>query len=153
MKLSTREDIAVPIEAVFAELTDFDGFERVALRRGAEVSRTDDKGTVGAGMTWRAQFAFRNRTRVANLELVEYDKPNMMRVMSKLSGIEAEIVADLVALSRARTRMALSVDLRPKSIPARLMIQSMKLAKGSLTKRFRKRVAEYAETIEERHAG
>ncbi len=152
MKLSTREDIAAPIEAVFAELTDFDGFERVALRRGAEVARTDDKGTVGTGMTWRAQFPFRQRVRVADLELVEYDKPNMMRVKSKLSGIEAEIIVDLISLSRARTRMTLSADLRPKSIPARLMIQSVKLAKGNLTKRFRKRVAEYAATIEERHA-
>ena len=35
MKLSTREDIAASIDAVFAELTDFDGFERAALRRGS----------------------------------------------------------------------------------------------------------------------
>lgn len=146
MKLSTREDIAAPpIEAVFAELSDFDGFERAALRRGgAEVMRTDDDGVVGVGMAWRAQFPFRNRERVADLQLVEFDRPNGMKVFSKISGVEAEIAIDLVALSRSRTRMAMSVDMRPKSIPARLMIQSMKLAKGSLTKRFQKRVADYA---------
>ncbi|WP_421701435.1 SRPBCC family protein [Aliiroseovarius sp.] len=151
MKLSTREDIAAPIEAVFAELSDFDGFERAALRRGAEVMRTDGNGAVGVGMTWRAQFPFRNRERVADLKLMEFDRPNGMKVFSKISGVEAEIVVDLVALSRSRTRMSMSVDMRPKSIPARLMIQSMKLAKTSLTKRFQKRVADYASVIEDRH--
>ena len=152
MKLSTREDIAAPIDVVFAELSDFDGFERAALRRGAEVMRTDGGNTVDVGMTWRAQFPFRNRERVAELELVEFDRPNGMKVQSKVTGVEAEIIVDLVALSRARTRMAMSVDMKPKSIPARLMIQSMKLAKSNLTKRFQKRVADYAAVIENRHS-
>jgi carbon monoxide dehydrogenase subunit G len=152
MKLSTHEDIAAPIDAVFAELTDFDGFERAALRRGAEVVRTDGKGSVGVGMTWRAQFPFRNRERVADLKLVEFDRPNGMKVHSRVSGVEAEIVVDLVALSRSHTRMAMSVDMRPKSIPARLMIQSMKLAKTNLTRRFQKRVSDYAAMIEDRHS-
>ncbi|WP_300519881.1 SRPBCC family protein [Aliiroseovarius sp.] len=152
MKLSTREDIAAPIDTVFAELSDFDGFERAALRRGAEVVRTDGSGMVGVGMTWRAQFPFRSRERVADLTLVEFDRPNGLKVFSQLSGVEAEIVVDLVALSRSRTRMAMSVDMRPKSIPARLMIQSMKLAKSNLTKRFKKRIADYATLIEDRHA-
>ena len=103
-------------------------------------------------MSWRAQFPFRNRERVAELKLVEFDRPNGMKVQSRVSGVEAEIVVDLVALSRSRTRMAMSVDMRPKSIPARLMIQSMKLAKTNLTKRFQKRVADYAAVIEDRHS-
>lgn len=152
MKLSTREDIAVPIETVFAELTDFDGFERAALRRGAEVVRTKDTGAPAEGMAWRAQFPFRNRERVADLTLTEFDRPNGMTVFSKISGVEAEVIIDLVALSRCRTRLALSVDMRPKSIPARLMIQSMKLVKANLTKRFQKRVSDYAADIESRHS-
>ena len=54
MKLATREDIDAPIEAVFEQLSDFDGFERAALRRGAEVRahRRADR-HVGAGMAWK----------------------------------------------------------------------------------------------------
>ncbi len=152
MKLSTREDIAAPIEAVFREISDFDGFERAALRRGAEVVRTDSLTAAGVGMTWRAQFPFRNRERQADLELLDHDVPNGLTLFSRISGVETTVVVELVALSRVRTRMNMSIDLKPKSIPARLMIQSLKLAKTNMTKRFHRRVADFSADIEDRHS-
>ena len=41
MKLNVRQDIDLPIARVFARLSDFDGWQKAALRRGAEVARTD----------------------------------------------------------------------------------------------------------------
>lgn len=150
MKLATREDIAAPIEAVFEQISDFDGFERAALRRGADVVRTDNLGVPGAGMAWRTGFEFRGRERKADLELVEYDAPNGMRLEAKSPGVEIDMVIELVAMSRGRTRMNMSVDARPRTIPARLMMQSLKLARQNVLKRFRKRVGEFAADVESR---
>lgn len=151
MKFATREDIAAPIEKVFAAVSDFDGFERAALRRGAEVSRTDAMATPGAGMQWKAHFEFRNRARQADLTLRDFDPPNGIGLFALVGGIEAEMRIDLLPLSRQRTRMDLSIELKPTTIPARLMLQSVKLARGNLSKRLAKRVADFADTIEARH--
>ncbi|UWP88530.1 SRPBCC family protein [Aliiroseovarius crassostreae] len=150
MKFSTREDIAANIEYVFASVSDFGGLERAALRRGADVVRTDTLSAPGPGMSWRATFPFRNRERQADMKLTHYEAPHGMVLFSKISGIEAEVRVDLVALSPRRTRLNLDVEMKPKSIPARLMMQSMKLARGNLVKKFRRRVADYAQTIEDR---
>jgi len=150
MKLSTREDIEAPIELVFEQLSDFDGFERAVLRRGAEVMRSDTLDVPGVGMSWRTAFKYRGKERKLHIELTEYQAPDRIRIdtTSKAVGMVVEI--DLVAMSRSRTRMNLSLDARPKTIPARLVIQSLKLARQNVLKRFRKRVGEFAAEIEAR---
>ena len=59
-------------------------------------------------------------------------------------------MGDLVAMSKTRTRMNFALDTRPKTVPARLMIQSLKLARHSMLKRFRKRIADFASDLEAR---
>ncbi|NND18267.1 MAG: SRPBCC family protein, partial [Silicimonas sp.] len=39
MKISTREDISVPIEDVFAAVSDFGAIERLFQRRGIVIER------------------------------------------------------------------------------------------------------------------
>ena len=56
---------------------------------------------------------------------------------------------ELLALSRNRTRLSVTIDLTPKSLSARLLLQSLKLAKNNLTRKFKLRVSEFAEVIED----
>lgn len=151
MKIKTHEDIEATIEQVFEAVTDFEGFELAALRRGAEVRRTDSMPQPGQGMGWEAKFPYRGRQRVADIKVEQFDRPNQLRVWSKIAGLNADVDIELMALSRTRTRMSLSVDMRPKTIPARLLIQSLKLARTTMLRRFRKRVLEYATSIEARY--
>ncbi|MCI2395451.1 SRPBCC family protein [Aliiroseovarius sediminis] len=151
MKLKTREDIEATLEQVFEALSDFDGMERAALRRGADVTRTDTLPAPGQGMTWHATFPYRNRMRAADMMLKTYEAPHQLVLFSKVSGVEATVEVELLSLSRNRTRMILSIDMRPKTIPARLVIQSMTLARNAILRRFRKRIANYALSIEDRY--
>lgn len=150
MKLATREDIDAPIEAVFRQLSDFDGFERAILRRGADVQRVDSRAEPGPGMAWKTSFGFRGRQREARIELDEHLPPDRLRASVRATGLEIDILIDLVAMSRTRTRMNFALDARPKSVPARLMIQSLKLARHSMRKRFRNRIADFAADLEAR---
>ncbi len=150
MKLATREDIDAPIEAVFEQLSDFDGFERAILRRGAEVQRTDTLAEPGAGMAWKTTFGFRGRQREVRIELDELTPPDRLSASVRSPGFEIDLLIDLVAMSKTRTRMNFALDARPKTVPARLMIQSLKLARQGMLRRFRKRIADFAAALETR---
>ncbi len=150
MQFSTKEDIEAPIETVFAEITDFQGFERSALRRGAEVHRIDDRVVPGVGMAWHIGFMMRGKRREIDMQVSNYDRPNGITLSSMSPAMGGAMVVDLVALSRGRTRMSIDITLEPKNLASRLLVQSLKLARGKLTKRFKLRVAEYAMDMEER---
>ncbi len=152
MKFSTREDVEAPIDAVFDMLCDFESFERSAMRRGAEVQRLDEMRVPGVGMTWAAVFDLRGRRRELEIEMVTFDKPNEMVLESTSSGLIGQMSFELVALSRNRTRILVETEIKPINLSARLLVQSLKLAKASLTKKYKKRIAEYARGMEDRYA-
>lgn len=151
MELTAREDIEAPQERVFAAMADFDLIERQAMRRGAEVTRVSEG--PGKGMAWKVSFRFRGRPREADITLTEYDAPDRMVFHSRSGGLETEFAMDVVALSPNRTRINVTSVLVPKTLSARLLVQSLKLAKGGLDKRFRKRMADLAEGLEARLRG
>lgn len=153
MKLSGRTDIGAPVAFVFAALSDFEAWERAAMRRGADVHRTDKLRNPGPGMTWQARFAWRGRERqvqvrltklVTNLNLaLDFDGPS----------VEGNLNIELVELSAKRTRMLMQVDLKPRTLSARLFIQSMKLTKNRVQRKYDARLQTIAKDIEARFTG
>ncbi len=144
MKLSTREDIEAPIDTVYAAVTDFDGFERQMLRRGIDITRDESLAAGEAGARWKARFDWRDRPHDVDVELVAIEPGQGYAIESRSGGVICLAVVDLVALSKARTRLFVSLDLQPTTLSSRLLIQSLKFAKGNLTKRFKTRVFEFA---------
>lgn len=149
MKFSTKEDIEAPIDQVFQMVTDFDNLERQAMRRGADIRRTDD-GPKGEGMSWRAAFQFRGKMRDVDIKITRFEAPHVVVADSTSGGLDARCVVELVALSRRRTRMSFDMELIPNTLSSRLLVQSLKLARGRMTKRFHLRMAEYAKDLEDR---
>ena len=151
MKFSTKEDIDAPIDAVFDMLCEFDQFERAAMGRGAEVQRVDQLAEPGAGMQWEAAFDMRGKRRALQVEMDRFERPTEMKLETRSQGLTGDMSFDLVALSRSRTRIMVALDLKPQNLSARLLVQSLKLAKNALTKKFKKRVGDYAKDMEERY--
>ncbi|WP_299566223.1 SRPBCC family protein [uncultured Sulfitobacter sp.] len=150
MKFSTKEDIEAPIDAVFDMLCDFEMFERAAMRRGAEVQRADSRSAPAPGIAWNAAFNMRGKRRQVEIEMITFEKPNEMVFECRSQGLMTLMSLELVALSRNRTRVMVILDIKPLNLSARLLVQSLKLAKTSLTKKYKLRVAEFARTLEER---
>lgn len=152
MKFSSKEDIDTHIDQVFAMLTEFETYERSAMRRGIEVQRVNPSAPVGIRLAWDVRFRMRGKDRKARLDLVECDPLAGLCIVSRTEGIDATMQIDLLALSRRRTRMAVALNLAPRTLPARVFVQSLKLAKGNLNKRFKRKVSEYAKNMEDRSA-
>ncbi len=148
MKFSTREDVEAPIDHVWAQVSDFAGFERQAMRRGAQIARTDTLGKPGLGSEWLVDLTFRGKPRRIEAQVVEYDAPHAVVLDSRTGGVEGTIRAELVELSPRRTRLSVSLDLKPVNISGRLLIQSLKFARSNLNRRFSVRVAGFAQGLE-----
>jgi len=153
MKFASKEDIEAPIDAVFSAVSNFNTIERSALRRGASVQRVDRKTHPSTTIAWDVGFLFRGKKRDMLVELTDIEAPNHMLVQSLSGGMEGQVSVELVALSKNRTRMAIAIKLKPKSLSARVMVQSLRLAKTKLTKRFCIKTAGFATDIEERYKG
>ena len=151
MRFSTNEDIEAPVGFCFEQLSDFDALERIAMRRGAEVARLDPSETPAVGATWDIRFVLRGRKRRLMTRLVEHDPPNLIRFEARSDTFEGGLRAELIALSRQRTRIGIVLDLKPRTIPARLLIQSARLTRNRLDRRYKKRVAAFLAEIEMRH--
>jgi len=148
MKLSHREDIAVPADFVFGRITDFNGMTRKAMRKGAHVQRLDRLSEPGVGMSWKANFTYRGRERELTSVVTAFERPGGFAVESIVGGLESVTVVDLLALSPTQTRLTLSVSMNATSMTARLLLQSLKLARGTLAKRLGVRMSDLAKSIE-----
>lgn len=151
MNFTTRQDVEAPIAFVWKRATDFTAFERQGLRRGAEVRRRDTLREAGVGAIWDAKFTFRGKERALTAQIVAFDPPNTYTVQVTSGGITGLCLVDLVALSRGRTRLTVAVDLSASSLSARLLLQSLKLARGSLNKRFADRIEAMAQDMQDRY--
>lgn len=149
MKFNTREDIEAPIDYVFTRITDFQGFERQAMRRGANLQRLDNTPVPTLGSAWDISFKFRGRDRKINAVIAKLEAPTDMRIDTTAKGLGGVTLVELVALSRTRTRISMTLEMTPKTLAARLLMQSLKLAKTNLIRRFKLRVSEFSEGVED----
>jgi hypothetical protein len=152
MELTGREDIDVPIKEAFMMLTDVEVYARSALRRGAEVTRLDDLPYAGVGSKWEIAIIMRGKPRNVHLEMTGFDAPNEIALHAKIRGLETDIKIELVALSRTKTRIQFWSGMRAKTLSARLLLQSLKLARGNLTNRVGKRLTALRQDFEDRYA-
>jgi len=151
MKISTREDITLPIETVFAAISDFEAFERRAIRRRADLSRTDPASGPGLGTSWDITFTFRGKERRLSATVTEFEAPSGHVISSKSDGLTGIYTVELLSLNPQKTRITTGFELTPNNLSSRLLVQSLKLAKGSITKRFCTAVTDFARGLEKDH--
>lgn len=141
MKFSSQEDIEAPAQAVFAALCDHEQFQRVMQQRGIAMRRVDDRPEVGPGMAWEIDFKFRGRARKLRCLVTEVQAPERLGLSNESDGLTGDVAISVVTLAPNRSRLLVSVEMKPKK---RLLLRSMRFAKGSLDRKFKSRLHDWA---------
>ena len=153
MKLATKYDVEAPAAFVFAQLSDFDGWERAAMRRGADVMRLDTQHSIGSGASWQAQFSYRNKDRRLTITLDEITPIGHLALTGKSAPANGTLAIDILDLGARRARVEVRLEVRPNTLSARIYMQSLRLARARIDRGFAQRVAQLAVEIEDRFRG
>lgn len=152
MKFSSKTDIAASAEFVFQQLCDFAGFERAALRRGVDVKRLDTLTQPGPGMSWDIGFRMRGKRRQIIADIRRFDPPKLVEYSGASPSFEMLLEFQIVQLAPGRSRLQASFDVKPRTLSGRLMVQSAKLGRKRLERKYADRIATFGREIERRAA-
>lgn len=139
MKFSTRCDTEIPAPALFEAVADPARFERMLRRRGASVSR---KASDSVGTAWDVGFDWRGRAHDLSLEVTRLQPSERLSMAGQSESLEVIIDMTVVALSKTRARLIVETELRPRNMRARLMLQTAKLGKSQLDRKFARRISD-----------
>lgn len=140
MKFTTRIDTDMQASALFDAVASFDRIERLLMRRGVSVKRIDQASEPGCSMGWNLGFDWRGKARSLRLEVTRFDRPERMSMIGTSDAFDLRLDVSVVALSRTTSRLVFEVDARPRTMRARLMVQTAKLARPQLDRKFEQRV-------------
>jgi hypothetical protein len=152
MKLTAKTDLEAPVEFVHAYLCDDAAWEREAIRRGIEVERPADMPLTGVGAGWRIRVPFRGRIRDVLLRLDDLVQNQSIAYSFEGQALVGTTVMETKALSPRSSRLKVTIDAKPKTLTARLFLNTLRLARRKVEDRLEKRISQLADRIEERYA-
>ena len=151
MKLTAKTDLEAPLGFVYASLIDHAAWEQEARHRGAEIERPADMPLSGIGAGWRVKVAFRGRLRKLLLRIEDIVPDDQVILSVDGQAIEGQSVLEVLSLSPRRTRLRVVIDIKPKTLAARLFLNTLRLARGRVQARFDKRVSQLGARIADRY--
>lgn len=151
MKLTAKTDLEVPAAAVFAILIDHSAWEREAIRNGIEIERPAGSPATGVGAEWRIRGHFRGKARKIQLRIDEMTPGQRMAIGIDSPSVEGVTRLEVMVLSPRRSRLRVDLEVKPKTLAARLFINTMRLAKGRAQARFEKGLNRLGSRIKERY--
>lgn len=152
MKFSLRQDTDLSAEELFAAISDFARIERMLVRRGADVRRLDPAQEPGAGMAWEIGFDLRGKRRDMRMDVTQFDRPEKIVILGEGESLGLTVEMTVIALTRSKSRMIFEVEAKPRNMRARLMLQTAKLGKAQLDRKFADRVGAFLSDLSARRS-
>jgi uncharacterized protein YndB with AHSA1/START domain len=151
MKLTAKTDLEVPAAFVFATLIDHSAWEREAVRNGVEVERPSGSPDSGVGASWNIRGHFKGKARKVLVRIDELTPEQRLALSMDSPSMEGVSRIEVLVLSPRRSRLRTDLEVKPKTLAARLFINTMRLAKGRVQARFEKGLTQLGARIKDRY--
>jgi len=149
MKFETIEDIDAPQDFTFACFTDFIRYEILARNYGADLRRVGGFTEISEGATWRGSIPVQGRTRGVEAEVSRYSPSEYARIDSAVGGMNVVFEMRFEALADEKTKLIAVAELQAKTLAARLVIQSAKLARKRVQAKITSKIVALANEYED----
>ena len=133
---------------VWARFTDFLGFEEDARGRGAILNRVGNWTQTVQGVEWRGEVTVRGKSRPITAKVTQLVPQELCIVDSRIGGMKCHQEIIFMPLSTTVTRVALMLDLSADTLTARLLLQTMKLARGRVLQKLQGVLARQGNAVE-----
>lgn len=148
MKFKVSDDVEAPADRVWAGFTDFTTIEADVRARNADLARVGDWRVPTEGARWRGSVPVRGKSRAIDATITAFRPEDMLVVESRIGGMNCHYQASFFALSNSVTRVAVELDLAASTLSARLLLQSMKVARRRVIQRLEGAVVRQGEAVE-----
>ena len=150
MKFISKCDVEAPTDFVFDDMTDYESWEQTVRKRNTQLTRSP--GPVVPGTTWNAKFRLRGRERDMVVTLLAETPERQILLSIGDSSLDVDVSADLVELAPQMSRVAITIHLRPRNLAARLLTQSLRLARTKIQHQLDWRVTGWADDLSRSYA-
>lgn len=130
MKFKVAEDVDAPLDFVYSRMADFSRLEDEIRGRGAELRREGNWTQAAEERAWKGSVTVRGKPRRIDAVIGHMAENDTILVESKVGGMDCSYEMTFYEMSPTITRIAKVLELKPNSLSARLIIQTLKLARG-----------------------
>ncbi len=149
MELTYKTIINVPQAFAFEKATDFARFEREGFGKLSPFEPRSEIKAPGIGARWRTSSEFQGRPRRFSLELFKLDGPEAMVLGNKSEKYDIEAHFLFKEIGEEETEFTFHLDAKAQSITAKLILQTIQLARGRIEKSMQTEFEKMALNMEE----
>ncbi|MGB0354344.1 MAG: hypothetical protein ACPGDA_10220 [Paracoccaceae bacterium] len=135
MKFKATEDIDASLELVFERFCDFTQIEADLTGRGAKLVREGGWLQPRKGTGWSSEIKLRGRARPVSSQITNFIHEEVMVIESQIGGMQTIYELRFQGINPQMSRVSAPLELKPTTLSARLVIQSLKLARGRVLQR------------------
>ncbi|PIV72805.1 MAG: hypothetical protein COW55_15375 [Rhodobacteraceae bacterium CG17_big_fil_post_rev_8_21_14_2_50_65_11] len=129
MIFETREEVDVPRDFAFWRFADFTRYEQAARGYGAEIRRVNGFTEMTEGVSWRGSVVVRGKTRGVEATVTVLNPPERAQMQTVVGGMRVDVDLTFEELAPEKTLVRASAQLKATTLGARLILQTVKLAR------------------------